>query len=251
MVLQALIIQTRKKMKKKFIYFTAALGLVIGAVSCEKESNDITPTRNIPNMSYVQWYNATVNSTRNFIYVNGIPANGNAVAYGASFPTSSYAFALYSGSNGIAIRDTLSTTTQVQQQFVHNFEAGKNYSIFTYDTITAPKRIVVENNFEIPADSSARLRFANLIYNPTAIPNIDVFSFQHNANIFTNVPAGSVTNFVPFNSAVTDTLYFRNTGTLTNLLKVPINLNRKRSYTVIYRGSYRSTTKTTTVIANN
>lgn len=238
-------------MKKKIFNISAALGLVIAAASCTKESNDITPTRDLSNQSFVQFFNATVNSSRNFIYVNGVQANGNSAGYGVSFPTSSYAFALYSGSVGITIKDTLSTTTQLPQQFVQTFQPGRNYSIYTYDTITAPKRIVVENSFEIPADSSARLRFANLIYNPTAIPNVDVFSYRQNANVFTNVPVATLTNYIPFESGVSDTLYFRNAGTTTQLLKLPISLSRKRSYTLIYRGSYRSTTKTTTLQANN
>ncbi len=239
-------------MKKNLINkLVIASALFIGLSSCEKETQDTTPMREIPNAAYVQWMNATVNSNRNFIFINGVRTNGTTVAYGTTFPTSSYAFAVFPGSNGINVRDTLVTSTQLQNQFTHTFEAGKSYTLFTYDTITAPKKIIVENNFEIPADSSARLRFANLIYNPTAVANVDVFSFKSQTNVFTNIPVGNVTNFVPFNSATLDTLYVRETGTSIQLAKLAVNLNRKRSYTAVYRGSHRSTTKTISVHANN
>jgi len=240
-------------MKKTIINkLVIAAALFITLSSCEKESNDNTPLREIPNAAYVQWINATVNSSnRNFIFINGIRTNGNGVAYGSTFPTSSYAFAVFPGSNGISIRDTLVTTTQVPNQFTQTFEANKNYTLFTYDTITSPKKIVVENNFEIPEDSSARLRFANLIYNPTAVPNVDVFSFKSQTNVFTNIPVGTVTNFIPYLSANQDTLYVRETGTSNLMAKLAINLNRKRSYTAVYRGSHRSTTKLISVHANN
>lgn len=248
-------------MKKNIINkLVVASALFIGLSSCEKETNDTTPMREIPNAAYVQWINATVNSSnRNFIFVNGIRTNGTGVAYGSVFPTSSYAFAVFPGSNGINVRDTLTTSTQLQNQFTHTFEAGKNYTLFTYDTITSPKKIVVENNFEIPADSTARLRFANLIYSATVPTNVDVYSVRMQNNVFTNVPAGTVTGFIPHPSAILDTLYIREAGTSTQLFLLPVNLNRKRSYTAVYRGSHRvppvatptTTPRTATLHANN
>jgi hypothetical protein len=243
----------KKNLINKLVITSA---LFIGLSSCDKETQDTTPLRDIPNEAYVQWINATVNSSnRNFIFVNGVRTNGTGVAYGSTFPASSYAFAVFPGTTGINVRDTLVTSTQLQNQFVHDFAAGKNYTVFTYDTITNPKKIVVENNFELPEDGTARLRFANLIYSATAVPNVDVFSLKSQTNVFTNIPAATVTNFIPFNAATSDTLSIRQTGTSTELVRLPVNLNRKRSYTAVYRGSHRplptTTPKTATLHANN
>lgn len=236
-------------MKKNVYSLIILISLIAGITSCRKKSADITPVKTA-DKAFVQWYNATVNSSRNYIYVNGNPANGTAVAYGASFPASSYAFMLYPGSNGITIKDTLTTTTQAAQNFVQSFQAGKNYTIFTYDTITAPKRIVVENAFDVPVDNTARIRFANLIYNPTAIPNVDISSFRRGP-MFDNIPVATVTGFITMDAGVTDTLYVKQTGTSTLLFKTAMNLIQGRSYSAIYRGSYRTTTKTVSIVGNN
>ena len=124
-------------------------------------------------------------------------------------------------------------------------EIGKSYTVFSYDTVNAAKQKTVVTPIVIPADTTCRLRFANFIYNPNAIPAVDVFSFNRNTNLFTNVAVTDVTSFVPYPSALlTDTLYIRPTGnTTTNLVKYVLTggLTQKRSYTLVYRGSDRGT----------
>jgi hypothetical protein len=149
------------------------------------------------------------------------------------------------GSRAILIKDTLATTTQVPINLNANLEAGSYYTIFTYDSITNAKSKLVKDVITTPSDTTARIRFAHFAYSTAAIPNVDVYSTRRAQNIFSNVAITSVTDFIPFASGTLDTLYVRETGKTTNLANIngfsPIT---KRSYTVIFRGSYRLTTGT-------
>jgi len=129
-------------------------------------------------------------------------------------------------------------------------EAGKSYTIFTYDTITSTKQATVLNNIVVPTDTSSRLRFANFIYNTTPVANVDVYSYKKGtgAPLFANVATNQVTDFIPYASLQTDTLYVYAAGTTSPLIvkqAVP-SLVPTRSYTSAYNGSYRGTKAVTT-----
>jgi hypothetical protein len=75
------------------------------------------------------------------------------------------------------------------------------------------------------------------------MPNVDIFSIKRQENIFTNISPTTVTEFIPIASALNDTLFVRPTGTLTNLTQLNgLVPTARRTYTVIFRGSYRVTT---------
>ena len=63
--------------------------------------------------------------------------------------------------------------------------------------------------------------------------------------MFTNIQVTDVTDFISYTSSLSDTLYVRETGT-TNLLTQlnGFNPTAKRSYTLIFRGRYQTTTGT-------
>jgi len=215
-------------------------------ISCTKSFDEKTAQQsNFTNSSLIRVFIATVNASRNYIYLDGKPLNGSALTSGGMFPAAGiYASNIPPGVNGFLVRDTLSTTTQVPLSFAENLQVNKNYTIFMYDTITTPKQKTVETRYEVPADTTCRIRFANFIYNPSAVPAIDVFSYNKNANIFTNVAVTDVTGFITYPSRLaTDTLYIRETGSATNIIKVVVSgvFNDKRSYTMVYRGSHRGT----------
>lgn len=231
--------------------------LIAGAATiagCEKDMTDNTPLAyNTERKAYVQWFNAMNSSTRNYIYVNGVPANGTAVAFGSAFPSGSTAFALYSGTNGITIKDTLSSTTQVPQNFVYNFQDGRSYTLFTYGTTTAPKRLIVENNVTYPETNVAKVRFINLIYNATPPPNVDIFSVNQNTNLFTNIPVEQLSDFITIQPNLSDTWQVRQTGTTTVLATLAVTTTTftpRRSYTLVYRGTHATaSTRALAVIA--
>jgi hypothetical protein len=225
-------------------------------VSCKKEKGQQIATEQYDynNKSLVQVYNATVGAARNYIYVDNVPVTGAALAYAGTFPSTPSDFAVTSGLRDFLIKDTLSTTTQPPLSIAENLQPGGNYTIFMYDTLNAAKYKTVANDIIIPDDTTARVRFANFVYGPATINmNVDIWSNQRAANIFTNVPVTSVTNFISFASSKTDTLVVRLAGTGVNLtnktsstsstpvpVQIIVNPTRKRSYTLIFRGSFRN-----------
>jgi len=226
-------------------------GVVI--VSCTKSFDEKTvQQKDFNNSTLAQVFVATVNASRNYVYVDGNPVTGAVLASGSVFPTTAYSFNVPGGLRAFTIRDTLRTSTQLPLVFAENMEVGKNYTIFAYDTITSPKQITVPTSIEVPSDNSCRLRFANFIYAPFALPSVDVFSFNKNANLFTDIPVTGVTDFVSYPSGLSsDTLYIRETGTMNLVYKLGIigGLTSKRSYTFVYRGSHRGV-RTSSLFAN-
>jgi hypothetical protein len=239
-------------MKNKIITFSM-IAVVLLTTACQKKTRDITPQRDPSRLVYMQWFNATVNAARNFTYVNGMQINGTSMTYGSVFPGTAYAFAFNDGYTGIIVKDTLTTATQLPINFTEFLTAGKNYTLFTYDTTTTAKKMLVDNNLEVLTDGTSRIRFANFIYSPLAVPNVDVFSVKKNANIFTNIPVNTVSGFIPAESG-SDTWHIRQTGTTTILAQLTATLMANRSYTAVYRGSHRTPTttpKALSVFANN
>jgi len=219
-------------------------------LSCTKETPHIaTRVTDFSNSASVQVFNATVKAARNYVYIDGIPVSGIALAYGGIFPGTAYSFKANAGSRSITIKDTLPATTQVPLTFTQNLEAGKSYTIFTYDTITSTKQVTVLNNIVVPTDTSSMLRFANFIYNTTPVANVDVYSFRKpGTKVFANIATNQVTEFIPYSSGITDTLYVYAAGTTTPLLAKQLvpSLVPTRSYTSVYNGSYRGTKAVTT-----
>jgi hypothetical protein len=243
------------KLINKLILGTTCL-LITGVtlVSCTKKfDSKLSLTFGNEKSSNVQFFVATVGATRNYIYVDSKPMNGSGMSSGSIFPGTGYGFSVPTGMRSFLIRDTLTATTQPQLSFAQNMEIGKSYMVFAYDTITTVKQKTVETPIVIPSDTSCRMRFANFIYNPNAISAVDVFSFNRNTNLFTNVNVTDVTGFIAYPSGLlADTLYVRPTGnTTTTLYKLTITggLTQKRSYTLVYRGSDRGT-RTSNMIAN-
>ena len=218
-------------------------------LSCTRETPQIASTRGVNYTSTVQVFSATVKAARNYIYVDGVPVSGAALAYGGVFPGTAYAFNVGAGPHTFLIKDTLPATTQVPLTFTQTLEVGKDYTIFTYDTITSVKQLTSLNYIVIPMDTTCMLRFANFVYNTTAVPNVDVYSYRRGAlRVFTNVSTASVTDFIPYASGITDTLYVYATGTVSPLLvkQFVTSLTPTRSYTSVYNGSYKGTKAITT-----
>lgn len=214
--------------------------------SCKKEATLALPTQtDLSNSSLIRVYIATVNASRNYVYVDGKPVTGSLLSSGSIFPASGvYASGITPGIKSFLVKDTLTASTQVPLSFSENMQVNKNYTIFMYDTINSPKQKTVLTNYLIPTDTTCSIRFANFIYNPTIVPAIDVFSFNRNTNIFTNVPVTGVTDFIPYPTRLgVDTLYIRETGTTVNIIKVVTSgvFQDKRNYTLVYRGSHRGT----------
>ena len=223
---------------------TIALVCMIMLAACEKEYKSLlTEETNLGKTAFVKFHNAIINSNRTYIYSDLVPLNGATIAYGGLFPSLSPSYAaLAAGTRAIAIRDTLVPSTQYPISFNAQMVAGSYYTIFAYDSLNAPKIRLIEDNIQVFNDTSARIRFANFPFSTTAIPNIDIFSQKQQANVFTNISTASVTDFISYRAGISDTLYVRPTGTTTNLTQLNgLVPTAKRNYTVIFRGSYRTT----------
>lgn len=226
-------------MKKNI--FIAGLSCLIIGIACKKElieKNNFFQFTDTSKVSFVKVFIATVNASNNYVYADNLPLTGSRLSLGSIFPVNLGYAAISPGSRSISIKDTLSSSTQVPVTFNQNFETGKYYSIFIYDTITNVKYKVVPDNFIIPADTSAQLRFANMIYSKSLVPNVDVFSKKLNMNIFTNITIGTVTNFISFPSKKADSLFIQETGTTNRLAGMGFTPGAQRSYTLVFNGSY-------------
>ncbi len=227
-------------------------------ISCTREIPQVADlTIDVNKSATLQVFNATVKSARNYVYVDGVAVTGASLGFGSIFPASAYGIKLTPGSRAILIKDTAANTTQAPITFTQNFDAGKSYTTFTYDTLTSIKQITVANNITIPTDTTSRLRFANFIYNTIAVPNVDVYSFRRisgtpvfvngspvlasNTPVFTNISTNTVTDFIPYASGLSDTLYVVATGTTTPIIakQLVTSLVPSRSYTSVYNGSFR------------
>jgi hypothetical protein len=233
-----------KKNQKYILGFCLISTLAMTLVACEKSFDEkISLNSDTPGNTVVQLYMATVGASRNYVYVDGKPQNGAALTSGSVFPTTGYGFMVPSGSRAFLLRDTLSASTQMPLSFANILERGKNYTIFAYDTITSVKQKTVMTNIVIPTDTTCRVRFANFAHSAIMRPNVDLYSFKRATNVVSNVAPTDVSAFVPFASAMNDTLQVRESGTTTVLAQLNgFFPTQKRSYTLVYRGSHRGAT---------
>lgn len=233
------------KFLRKIVLMFWVMAIPALYMSCTKETPHIALIDSgVSNAATAQVFNATVKAAKNYVYVDGVPVSGVVFALGGVFPGTAYGFKVNPGSRSFTIKDTTPVTLQVPLTFTQNMDAGKSYTIFTYDSIISPKQLTVANNIVVPSDTTSRLRFANFIYNTTAVANVDVYSFRKPGTpVFANVATNQVTEFIPYASGLTDTLYVYAAGTTSPLIvkQVVASLVQTRSYTSVYNGSYRGT----------
>ena len=223
-------------------------GIVILCIlfSCKRDNSFLLKTSDPGGSAYVKVFIGAVNANRNYVYADNNPWTGAPLVLGTTFPGNVSYAAITPGTHSILIKDTLPTATQVPLTFSSTFDAGKYYTIFTYDTLNNVKYLVVTDNIVIPDDTTARVRFANLIFSSVAIPNVDVFSKNLNQNVFTNIAPAQVTDFLSFPSKNNDSLFVRATGTATQLAVLSFTPDVKRSYTLVFKGRYQTSTGTAT-----
>jgi hypothetical protein len=237
----------------------SALLLGVMASSCTKTFDEkIVLNNDFSGSSVVQVFLTTVGASRNYMHVDGKLVTGSLLnttfsattGYSASlFPAVGVGHYVPSGLRAFLLRDTLSTTTQQQLNFAQNLEAGVYYTTFAYDTITAIKQKTVRNTITVPVDNSCRIRFANFAYNGNAnTPAVDIISLGKNEIVATNVRYTDVTDFIVHPSLLSgEGFQVRESGT-SNILATTAatTLVPKRSYTIVYRGSHRATSGTST-----
>ncbi|TAG11824.1 MAG: DUF4397 domain-containing protein [Sphingobacteriia bacterium] len=235
-------------MKLKYLYLFIAVSAFI---ACTKNFDGRTAEQtSLAKKSYIRFYAGSLAAARNFIEIDNMRLNGSPLSMGGVFPGTSTvtAFSVIDpGLKTIKIYDSLITTIQAPLSVSQNFEGGQYYTIYSHDTSNAVKALVTNDIFNIPTDTTASVKFVNIIYSSSVIPNIDLFSRRKGANIATNIPRLGSSAYIPHLTGVSDTLDIRATGTMTNLATLnAFTFNAKRVYTVVFRGRYESTTGTMT-----
>jgi hypothetical protein len=239
----------------------SAWGLVLlaGAITltaCERDYEPIQVNNTqLSERAFLKIINNTINSSRNFVSIDGARLNGTALIYSNTsafsvslFPqqnSGAYA-AVRSGTVRLVMADTLTTSTQPAYNQSVTLNPNNYYTLFSYDTVNAAKYLLVQDFFPsfLPIDTTSGIRFANFMHAPAAAnaPSVDFVSARMGM-LASNVPLTGVTPFNGrFRANVTDTLFVRPTGTSTNLYNFPINTLPRRSYTIVWRGRFTNTT---------
>lgn len=119
------------------------------------------------------------------------------------------------------------------------FKSTYFYTIFTTQQATTdPEFFIVEDspaNLQTPPAGKAKVRFVNL--SPDA-PNTDLY-FDGGANIITNLPYKTSSDFVTVDAGVFD-FDFRETGTTTTKFKKHVAIESGRIYTVFSLGLWNA-----------
>jgi hypothetical protein len=247
MVLKTLITTIKmKNMKMKLFYIIAVIGLF---TACKKDFDGrATESVGTENKAFIRIVSGSVGAARNFATLDGALLNGTPLAMGGIFPGASTvtAFAtILPGARTIRVYDSSLVPMQTPVSISSEFKQGKFYTIYTYDTSNAVKAMIGLDEFSVPSDTTANVKFVNIIFSSSAVPNVDLYSRRKMANIATNIaPLGS-SSYIPHISGLTDTLEVRATGTTTALTIVNgFTFNAKRTYNIVFRGRYQSTSGT-------
>lgn len=233
-------------MKMKLFLIIAVVGLFS---ACKKDFDGrASESVGTENKAFIRFVPGSLAAARNFITLDGARLNGTGLAMGGVFPGASTitAFAtILPGARTIRVFDSAALPMQTPVSISATFDVGKFYTVYTYDTSNAVKALINQDEFSVPSDTTANVKFVNIIYSSSAIPNVDLYSRRKRANIATNIAPLGNSNYVKHISGLSDTLEVRATGTTTTLTIVNgFTFNAKRTYNVVFRGRYQSTTGT-------
>lgn len=233
-------------MKMKLFSIIAVIGLF---TACKKDFDGrATESVGTENKAFIRIVPGSVGALRNFATLDGALLNGTALSMGSVFPGASTvtAFAtILPGARTIRVYDSSLVPAQTPVSISATFDAGKFYTIYTYDTSNAVKALIQNDVFTVPSDTTANVKFVNIIFSSSAVPNVDLYSRRKRANIASNIAPLAASTYIPHISGLSDTLEVRATGTTTALTTFNgMTFNAKRTYNVVFRGRYQSTSGT-------
>ncbi len=233
----------------------AVLAVSLGILACEKEKEIQAPWDTVgPDTDFAQI--RIMHSATNFrtitgqadslhFFVNGAKINNTRISFGGVWPaqTPNTYTSVPAGNvelkvsvGGIVNIDSIPITT-----LKLNLAPGERYSFMLTDSLlNASKdssRIFVRDSFPTPVNGRVGVRFVNLLTD-TAGKRVDIWSARRNANLFANVPYGSISSFTnqPFIN-LADTLIIRRTGTTQEFARInTITLANQKVYTIFVRG---------------
>jgi len=244
-------------MKLNYInkFTMAALALSLGIFACEKKKEILAPWDTVgPGTEFAQI--RIMHAATNFraitgqadslhFFVNGAKINNTRMSFGGVWPaqTPTTYTSVPAGNvdlrvsvGGIVNIDSIPITT-----LKLNLAAGERYSFMLTDSLlNASKdssRIFVRDSFPTPLNGRIGLRFINGLTD-TAGKRIDLWSARRNANLYANIPYGSISSFSnqPFIN-IADTLIIRRAGTMQEFARInTITFANQKVYTIFLRG---------------
>lgn len=220
----------------------ALLTVAIGFSSCLKSKNDVTPSRQVANISFLNVANIAVDPQ---FYDNGVKVADTVITYG--FYSS---YTVYGGSHNFELRKKGSDSSIVANNYV--YDSTYFYTHVIYGGGTGPVRsATIKSDFTGADLNKINIRFIHL--SPDAGP-VDVFvgteKIESARNFFQSTTNEEATRFKQYASfSVNDKVVIKAAGTETILannatLKQIDNYFRiGRVYTIYLYGSKSSTGK--------
>ena len=236
---------------------SAVLLAAITLAACGDKVDPIAPVRGPQPTSMVKYFNFAVGSPGVNFYANDTKVTAISSATGTESTTgTTYTNA---GAGGLytaiapgqyTFTGRIAATTDkglAVSSAAQNVADGKKYSFYQsgiYNTTTKKTdAFIVEDNWTIPTDTNAHVRFVNAISNA---PNAIQLVIKSQATGSTEVTIGgataykSATDFVPVPGSVYD-LYGRYPGSATNVFtRTGVSFSGRRVYTVTARGDVAS-----------
>lgn len=246
---------------KKYISILIFICTIGFLWSCEKELTLVNSVSLTEGLAFIKIIHASPNFRQVYkgadsfnVYVNGVKINGTQLSYNAMFPTSTNLYAAVPAgpqSIRITVNGRLTPDSITLASLNKTLEKGSYYSfIITDEALTAneTRQMWLKDDFALTDTNNFTIRFVNAVLNDAG--PVDVYSFLKARNIFQNIAPATATPFItlPY-TIITDTLYIRAAGTLTEIARINIvngstnAANRGRPYTLLYKGLLGSTAK--------
>jgi hypothetical protein len=175
------------------------------------------------------------------IFMDGTSLVRDSLAYNATFPNPSGAYAIIpTGSHTFYYVLSRATNTQLAGDTVFkttiNVAANKYYSAFLADSVQSPGVLVTQDNFTVANPGFYQVRFANLVANPNE--RYDVYADSVQKMIATNIGYREVSNFISVPVSIsTESFSVRKTGTTTVVSALTgFTPTTQRAYTLYHRG---------------
>ena len=263
---------------KSLLKITFLLSFIIMFFGCKKDDlvyiAKFTSDDSLSKLAFVKFFHLSPNfpsitkTTDNInLVINRTTLVSSPIAYNGFFPSALNNYVIVNAGNSTIdlLARSLSNADTIVKSWTFNFEAGKYYTIAITDSIfnvvnpTSP--IINDIDVNTANQNKFKLRIAHLCLNDTVGKKIDVYSVKQNANLFTNIAIGQVSEFKEFNFFSTtlissvattynliDSIYIRRAGTNFNLAGPFVNTTLPfiglKSFTLFYRGNGNLTTGT-------
>lgn len=213
--------------------------LFVSLTSCSKEE-DPAPTARV----------LVVHASPNAPGVDLLVDNNKVNSSALTFPNNTGYLEVNAGRRNVKVNATGTSTTVINADL--DLVAGKNYSVFAANAVSAIEPVVLEDNLTMPQAGKAHVRVVHL--SPDA-PAVNIGVQGSSANLFSNLAFKGATAFTPVDAG-TYNLQIKVAANDAVVLTFPATLTAGKIYTVFARGyvtppAGNTNTLGVSVISNN